>query len=327
MSDTLWTRRINEMAWGFKNSAILLNAISVGLFESLAQGPRTAEAIATERELAPRAVTRVLDALVALEMVRKEGQRYAIDDEVRDLLAADSPNTLKSILGHTLHMMRGWSHLDDVMRTDEPVDQGPRTEQQERNFILGMENISRRSSRDVLERVDMGRFRKLLDLGGGPATAAITFAQAHQEMECVVYDRPGPLKIANEQIEKANLTARVTTHPGDFHTDELPTDFDGVYLSNVMHMLDEKENLTLLCKARQALAPGGKILVKDFFVEECRTTPRDATTFSVNMLVHTRGGKTYTLGETKDLLEKAGFEIEAVVDVARVSKVLEAGMK
>lgn len=326
MTDINWTRRINQMAWGFKNSAILLNAIRVGIFESLGNEARTAAEVAADRDLDARAVETVLNALVALEIVRKDGDRFSTEEGARDLLLADSPRTLKSIMGHNLYMMRGWSHLEDVLRTGEPVPGRPRDEQQMRDFILGMENISRQSSRDVLERIDMGRFRRLLDLGGGPATAAITFAQAHPEMNCVVYDLEGPIGIADEQIAAAGLADRITTRVGDFHEDDVPGGFDCVYIANIIHMMDDAATLALLRKARGALEPGGRLLLKDFFLDESRTAPVDAATFSVNMLVNTRGGKTYTLGETRALLREAGFTVEKEVAVASISRVLEAGL-
>jgi len=324
MTEPNWTQRINEMAWGFKNSAILLNALRVGLFESLGHEWKTAEQVAADQDLDTRAVATVLNALVALEIVRKEGDRFRTEDGARELLLADSPRTLKSIMGHNLYMMRGWARLEDVLRTGEPAPDRPRDEQQMRDFILGMENISRQSSRDVLESIDLGRFGRLLDLGGGPATAAITFARAHPEMQCVVLDLEGPIGIAKEQIAAAGLKDRISTVVGDFHTDGIPGGFDCVYIANIIHMLDEAATLNLLRKARGALKPTGRLLLKDFFTDETRTAPVAAATFSVNMLVNTRGGKTYTLGETRDLLCEAGFTVEAEVDVATISKVVEA---
>ena len=56
------------------------------------------------------------------------------------------------------------------------------------DFICGMENVSRKTSREVVEKIDLSQARKLLDLGGGPGTAALTFAQANPELEAVVFD-------------------------------------------------------------------------------------------------------------------------------------------
>jgi cyclopropane fatty-acyl-phospholipid synthase-like methyltransferase len=193
-----------------------------------------------------------------------------------------------------------------------------------RDFILGMENVSRGSSRQVVEKVDLSGIKRLLDLGGGPATAAITFAQAHPEMECVVFDLEGPLEIGQEQIAAAGLKDRITTVAGDFHKDELPGGFDTVYISNVIHMMDAEHTLDLLRKAHQALAPGGRLLLKDFFLEESGIEPVSGAQFSVNMLVNTKGGKTYRRSEALDLIRKAGFTDLELTSVATQSQVVSA---
>ena len=72
------------------------------------------------------------------------------------------------------------------------------------------------------------------------------------------------------------------------------------------------------------LAAGGVILVKDFFLEDSRTAPAMAAQFSVNMLVATAAGKSYTRSETLALLASAGFGDFQTVGVAAHSQVIQA---
>jgi ubiquinone/menaquinone biosynthesis C-methylase UbiE len=319
-----WTQRINEMAWGYKDAAILLNSLRVGIFEALDDRWLTPAEVAGACGLDERACDVVMHALAASGVLLKEGDRFATEPEARSLLLADSPTTLKSILGHNLFMMRNWAHLEDVLRSGEPVRRQERDEQQMRDFICGMENVSRQSSREVAARIDLSGVRRLLDLGGGPGTAAITFAREHPDMECVVFDLEGPVGIGRQQIEKAGLTGRIATVAGDFHTDPIPGGFDVVYISNIIHMMDAEHTLALLRKGRQALREGGRLLLKDFFLEDSRTEPASGAQFSVNMLVNTRGGKTYTRREALDLLTEAGLGDFEIIDVARQSQVIVA---
>ena len=64
------------------------------------------------------------------------------------------------------------------------------------------------------------------------------------------------------------------------------------------------------------------MMLKDFFLEDSRSEPASGAQFSVNMLVNTQGGKTYTLTETVGLLEKAGFGELEMVEVAKNSMVI-----
>ena len=317
-----WAQRINEMAWGYKNAAILLNSLRSGIFEALSDRWLTPSEVAVACSLDPRATEVVMHALAAAGILIKEGDKFSTEPGALPVLLADSPTTLKSILGHNLSMMRSWANLEEIMQTGEPLPRPERSEQQMRDFICGMENVSRLSSREVAAKIDLTDARRLLDLGGGPGTAAITFAQANPDLECVVYDLEGPVGIAREQIEKANLGGRVTTVAGDFHTDEIKGDFDVVYISNIIHMMDSEHTLALFRKSLQVLRPGGRLLLKDFFLEDSRTEPASGAQFSVNMLVFTKGGKTYTRSEVLALLTKAGFRDFELVDVATQSQVI-----
>lgn len=317
-----WTQRINEMAWGFKNSAILLNSLRAGIFESLGHESKSSAAVALDCGLNARATDVVMHALVATEVLEKNGGVFSIASGARPLLLADSPTTLKSILGHNLFMMRNWAHLDEALQTGAPVRKEEQSQQQLEDFILGMENVSRLSSKEVAAKVDLSQAQLLLDLGGGPGTAALTFAEAHPHLHCVVFDLPGPIEIAKQQIKAAGLEDRVRVATGDFHADALGDGFDVVYISNIIHMMDPQHTLQLLKKAAAALNPGGRLMLKDFFLEECLTEPKSGAQFSVNMLVNTKGGKTYTRVETMELLNEAGFEYQKSVTVGTQSELV-----
>ena len=90
----------------------------------------------------------------------------------------------------------------------------------------------------------------------------------------------------------------------------------------IIHMLSPDQTRVLLKKAWKALAIGGRILVKDFFLEDSRIAPAWTAQFSVNMLVNTEGGKSYPLTEMQELLAEAGFKALEMVDIAHNSRVI-----
>jgi len=319
-----WAERIDTMTAGYRNACILIAALKTGIFEALSDQARTTAEVAAAAGLDPRATDVVMCALAAAEILKEKDGTFTIDPGARPYLLADSPETMASIIGHNRSLLPKWVQLDTVLRTGEPLPRGERTAEEMEDFICGMENISRRSSLEVAATVDLSRARRLLDLGGGPGTASITFAKANPALHCVVFDLEGPIGIAARQIRQADLENRVTTHAGDFLTDELPGDFDTIYVSNIIHMLGPVQTGDLLRKSAGALETGGRILVKDFFLDESRTQPAWAAQFSVNMLVGTQGGKSYTLTEMTDLLAGAGFGQVETIPIARNSLVISA---
>lgn len=317
-----WRERLDTMVSGYRDAMTLVAALKTGIFENLGTETRTPQAVATDLQLDARAVDIVLHALAAAGVLVKKDEAFCIEPGARPLLLANSPETMVSILGHNLGLMHNWLQLPDVLRTGRPAERPERTTEQMRDFICGMENVSRLSSREVAARIDLGGVRRLLDLGGGPGTAAIVFCQTHPALEAVVFDLPGPVGIADEQIAAAGLGERITTVAGDFHSDDLGADFDAVYIANIIHMLSPDETRALFRRSRACLNPGGRILVKDFYLDDDRLHPAFAAQFSVNMLTATVGGKSYTRRETLALLAETGFGGITAVPVAKGSQVL-----
>jgi SAM-dependent methyltransferase len=306
---------------------IFLSALRVGVFAAIGREARRADDLAEDLDLDERALETVLLALAAIEvLVREEDGRFRIAPDFAPYLLPDGEKTQANIFAHHYHLMRRWVRLVEVLRTGHPVPRDPegRTPRQLRDFIYGMADISRSSSVEVAEKVDLSGRRRLLDLGGGPGTAAITFAAKWPQLTCVVFDLPDVIEIAREQIARAGLGERVTVLVGDYHTDGLGEGYDVVYASNIIHSLGPA-NVRMLCaKAHRALEPGGLFVLKDFFLDNTRTRPVHSARFSVNMLVGTEEGRAYALGETRKILARVGFGEVEVIPVAAHSMMLLA---
>jgi len=113
--------------------------------------------------------------------------------------------------------------------------------------------------------------------------------------------------IARGHIQRAGLAKRIKTKPGDLRVDALGKRYDLVLISAICHMLGPQENRDLFRRAFQALAPGGRIAVRDFILNPAKTGPRGAALFSLNMLVGTANGASYSQREYTAWLREAGF--------------------
>ena len=148
---------------------------------------------------------------------------------------------------------------------------------------------------------------RMLDVGGGPATFSIAFAQQAPALRVEVLDLPGVLPITLRHLAEAGLQDRITVRAGNLVDDDLGTGFELVLLSAICHMLDEAENEDLFRRVALALVPGGRVVVRDFLLEPDRTGPKEATLFALNMLVGTRSGNVYTEDEYRAWMTKAGL--------------------
>jgi cyclopropane fatty-acyl-phospholipid synthase-like methyltransferase len=149
--------------------------------------------------------------------------------------------------------------------------------------------------------------RRMLDVGGGSGAYSIAFAQARPDLTGELLDLQSVVPIAQRHIAEAGLSARLAVRAGDLRTDPLGRDVDLVLISAICHMLSPDENRDLFRRARAALAPGGRVVVQEFVIDEGRTSPSHAALFAVNMLVGTEAGSTYTEAEYTAWLREAGF--------------------
>jgi len=320
--------RLSETARGYQSAIVLLTACKTGVFAAIGRSARSVEPLARELGLNERALETALLALAADGFLLREGpDGFRVAPQYAPYLLPDSPETQVSMMNHQYACLQRWAQLESVLRTGEPApreETGAVAERAMRDFICGMANISRDSSAEVAQKIDLSPYRRMLDVGGGPGTSSIVFAQRYPDLRCVVFDLEGPIGIAREEIDKAGLADRVEARVGDYFQDDFGEGFDLVYVSNIIHSLAPQDTAMIVGKSRTALDPGGTIILKDFFLEDDRITPSFGAFFSVNMLVGTDGGKSYTLTETQEILAAAGFGDFQTVEVATASRLLIA---
>ncbi|MCX7602594.1 MAG: methyltransferase, partial [Bryobacteraceae bacterium] len=121
------------------------------------------------------------------------------------------------------------------------------------------------------------------------------------------FDLEPVIRIAERHIRAEGLQGRIVTRAGDLTRDEFGSGYDLILLSAICHMLGPEENLGLFRRCFRALAPGGRLLIRDFILEPDRISPPHAALFAVNMLIGTRSGSTYTEEEYASWLKEAGF--------------------
>lgn len=148
--------------------------------------------------------------------------------------------------------------------------------------------------------------RRLLDLGGGSGVYACALAANAPQLEATVYEQAPVDAIARERIESRGLAARVRVASGDLFHDPWPEGCDLHLYSNVMHDWGPPEILALLRRSRESLAPGGKVLVHEVFLDPDKRGPLPAAEYSC-ILAHSTQGRCYASSEMEGFLSECGF--------------------
>ncbi len=301
--------QLNQMARGFQHSQILFTALRNDVFSLLRAAALPAE-VAAARDWPERGARMLLDGLVAIGLVENLGNGAYRNTETAELcLVPGAPNDQRHILEHLSHSYESFARLDESLRSGGPVrsEREGRTEEELKAFILGMADLTKTTAPAVVDALDMAGPKRLLDLGAGPAAYAIAFLEACPELHATVFDMPPVIPIAREQVEKAGLLDRCSFMAGDLTKDDIGSGYDVVFMSNIIHSFDATENREIVKKSFDALAPGGRLVVKDFLLEPGRTGPAFGLVFAINMLLHTPAGDTYTQDDVASWCSEAGF--------------------
>jgi ubiquinone/menaquinone biosynthesis C-methylase UbiE len=313
-------RDLMRLVHGFESAKIFLVANDLGLFRHL-DDERTAKAVAGELGVDARALELLMNALVALGLLVKTEGGFRNAPVAAGYLSGDSYRG--HIFRHVHHCWESWNDLAGVIRRGGPDlvrESVILHDQQEwnRDFIRGMDDVTRDLAPQVVAQLDLGGARRLLDIGGGPGTYARAFLNSHPQLaEVTVFDLPFALDVAGERLEGFARRADVRLCPGDFHRDSLGNGFDAIWISQVLHSQDEDGCHMLIGKAAAALSPGGRLFVHEFLLDDSRSQPLTAALFAVHMLVMTAGGRAYSGTEIAGWMQQAGL---VDVEVRKVSE-------
>ncbi|HEV2970622.1 MAG TPA: methyltransferase [Pirellulales bacterium] len=307
-----------ELLTAFRRSKVMFAAVSLGVFDELAAGPKSAAALAKALDANQDSLERLLDACIGLKLVHRADDRYENEPVATAYLTKTSPRRLTGYINRSNEVMwQLWSHLEDAIREGTPRWtqtfgwDGPifshffRDESAKREFLMGMHGFGRISSPQVVSAFDLGHFRKLVDLGGATGHLAIAACERWPQLEAVVFDLPEAVPLAREVVGASAVAGRITIEAGDFFADPLP-EGDLFALGRILHDWTEEKILKLLVKIHDRLPTGGALLIAEKLLDDNKAGPSWARLQDINMLVCTEG-RERTLGEYELLLLRVGF--------------------
>jgi SAM-dependent methyltransferase len=320
--------KILESAGGYRFLAVVGAAAELDLFTLLGEESLTAETIAVRLPSNLRATVVLLDSLAALGILEKQGENYSVPSELRPWLAANSPDTVLPMVLHQMTLIRMWSQLAWIVKSGEPAMCQPSIRGAEADrgaFIAAMHSVSGPLADDLVARLGPPKFTHLLDVGGASGTWTLAFLRAVPGSRATIFDLPDAVEQARARIAASGFGDRVDFAAGDFYDDPLPGGADLAWVSAIVHQHAREDSRALFAKVREALVPGGRIMIRDVVMEPDRVEPQDGALFAVNMLVATASGGTFTMEEFVEDLEASGFgDVKLLIKGQRMDSVVEA---
>jgi len=285
-------------------------AVKLDVFSQIADQQLTSKDIAQKLNGDKRGVTRLLNALTAMNLLEKADDRFSNTPASKCFLSKDSPEYIGHIIMHHHHLVDSWSKLAQAVKTGHPVRTRASYNSAEwrESFLMGMFNLAMNLAPRLVTEIDLFNRRHLLDLGGGPGTYAIHFCLHNPQLKATVYDLPASRPFAEKTIEKFDLTDRIDFIAGNYLEEGIEGVYDVAWLSHILHGEGPEDCQRIIQKTVSALEPRGMIVVHDFILDNTMESPLFPALFSLNMLLATSGGQSYSEEQITGMLAGAGVK-------------------
>jgi ubiquinone/menaquinone biosynthesis C-methylase UbiE len=158
----------------------------------------------------------------------------------------------------------------------------------------------------VSHALDLAGVATMLDVGGGLGHYARALCDAAPSLRAVVLDRPEVVALGRAEVAGTALEDRLAFVAGDYLEDEAWGEgFDLVLLANVLHQESAGRAAMMVQRAARALAPGGRVAIVDFRIDDHRREHLLGTLFAINMREF---GDTWTEPDLRGWLQAASLD-------------------
>ncbi|GJD09456.1 Acetylserotonin O-methyltransferase [Galdieria sulphuraria] len=324
-------QQISRIIHGYTGARTLMTAIQLSVFTHIAQGNHSVEQIARAADANSRGISKLLDALVGMEFLKKDKpNHYELLPCSARFLVKSSPEYVGAMHENDDHWI-AWSNLNNVIKTGQPcmtVDQEKKAEEFFPHLVKSLHQMSLGKANRLAEKLLEGRqdvALEVIDIACGSGVWSIPLAEKSNKVRVTAQDFPKILELTKSYVRHHEVDKQFNYLAGDLKTVDLGEQkYDIAILGNIVHSEGEKSSKTLFHKLAQALKPQGKVVVIDMFPNNERTGPAYPLLFALNMLVNTTEGDTFTFEEYRQWFIEANIPHVSMLEVAPEFSVIVA---
>ncbi len=296
---TKWTA--DALGTTIGTSAAVAWAIDVGLFERLADEPRSIDDLAADLACDVRGLDALLGVLVAMGLARVDSGRASLNGEARTALER-APGSMHSQLSL-------WRMLGRWMRDGRSLfpDDGATRDVVYANVVRDLEARFAPAAEALAERVGPAR-GPILDVGAGSGVWSLTMAARDPDATVTGLDGRETCGVFLQRAEERGLAGRVDVLAGDYHHLPLPEEgFARIVLGNVLHLESRERAGALVRRVRSALRPGGSLVVIDALRDGEAEHAMMTAVYRLHLTMRVQHGGVYARRDFESWMEAAGL--------------------
>ena len=290
---------------GFAGYWIVIAAIRLGVFDTLASVPMTATELASVIGAEACRTAVLADALVATGFLTLEDGRYRLTATADELLVSGRPRSMCDLVLWSPGPHENWPALDRIVKGDRApaaIDDDPGL------FYSSLVNATRPSqlqvARTARPHLGLPAGAVVLELGAGGAPWSTAVLESDPAASATVNDLPGVIGVARNAL--AAVASRCTFLAGDYLDVVIPDSaFDSVVLGHVLRAEPIGRARRLVQRAAAALKPGGTLVVAEYLGGRDPSVFVQPAMLAVTMMAATREGQLCTKESIHDWLTAA----------------------
>jgi O-methyltransferase domain/Dimerisation domain len=326
--DATLTRRLLELAEGYRITQILAIAARLEIPERLANGPRDSAELATAAGVHEPSLFRLLRALTCLGLVsRSDDRRFALTPLGACLAAGHETSARARVLLHADLLYDWWPDLLDTIRTGENFFQRRHGTdawtfragegKADSTFNDAMQESSSQRARAVVVAYDFSAFRIIVDVGGGRGSLLAGILTSYPSVRGVLFDQQHVVAGAPTILTAAGVADRCRVVAGSFF-DGVPDGGEAYLMSMIIHDWDDDPAVKILEHCRRAMVPSGRLLLLERVVDV--DAPNALSTFLWDLqMMHGLSGRERSEEEFQALFARAGFRFTRIVPLGEIA--------
>jgi predicted metal-binding protein/SAM-dependent methyltransferase len=297
-------------------SEALFAALELDLFARLGRRERSAAELAGDQGWDCQALERLLDALVEMGLLVKWEGRFANGPLATRHLLPESPDYLGDFLAYRRYIATHWQRLPDRVRRGPEANRRGEGESAQAYaervlaYVRALDAQARLKAREAMAALVLllEPPARILDLGGGAGAWCRAALHEWPGAQALLFDLPEVIAAAQRIHPAPRDWQGIKTMAGDCRSPQLPAgSFDLIVVSNLLHAYGEAEAQGILGQAAGLLAPGGTLLIHDYFCEEQAGHALKGRLYDLHMLLNTYNGRIHGLERLAALLGEAGL--------------------
>jgi predicted O-methyltransferase YrrM len=275
---------------------------------------------------------KMLNALVAMNLLSKSGEEYVNEPIANTFLVKDSPFYQGDYIRLEESGYNLWPKLDQMLKEGvKPVNMTKmkaKTEDLEKvvdpTFTLTMANFAMRGGVQQVVKVlsclpEFKKAKRMLDLGCGTGIYSIGLALSNPTLKVIGFDIPPVLGITKEFICRYGVENQFELRGGNYMQDDFGSGYDIVLASHTFYGYSKEMLLSLLRRIYKALNDGGILVSNHYALNEDGTGHKITVFWDLWLTLYSYETTTYTNDEYVDLLKKAGLTVSQTIDISTPS--------